>query len=84
MTSWPMRGICDRAPALARPVGCDTRTQHELFSSLLPVAVPVELHLHAAVLVGPDLLARRRRRRWRFAGPATTGRGVLRAGRNGV
>ena len=37
---------------------CDTRIQHELVSSPLHIAVPVELELHAAMLVGPDLLSR--------------------------
>ena len=58
ITSWPMRGICTN-PKLLPAQGCDTRTQHELLLVLLAVAVPVELDLHAAVLVGEDLLARR-------------------------
>ena len=36
---------------------CDTRIQQELFSSRLPNAIPVELHLDPPVLVDVDLLA---------------------------
>ncbi|CKT75828.1 Uncharacterised protein [Mycobacterium tuberculosis] len=35
ITSWPMRGMLT-APQLLPAQGCDTRTQHELFSSFLP------------------------------------------------
>src|SRR5439155_1551903 len=46
----------DRPPGRARP---RLRHAHEARALLvlLPLAVPVELHLHAPVLVGPDLLA---------------------------
>ena len=58
MTSCPMRGIWMNPHFFPAHV-LDTRTQHELFSSFFPCAVPVELHLHAAVLVDEDLLAAR-------------------------
>ncbi len=48
----------DHAPVLARPGVRDAHPAGAVFV-VLAVAVPVELHLHPAVLVGVDLVARR-------------------------
>src|SRR6185369_7867439 len=48
----------DRAPVASRPVRPDADPARAV-DVVLPLAVPVELHLHAAVLVGEDLLPRR-------------------------
>ena len=47
----------DPAPVLAGPELRDAHPARALFV-LLAIAVPVKLHLHAAVLVGVDLLSR--------------------------
>ena len=58
MTSWPMRGIWMKPQFLPAHV---LRHAHPARAVvvLLARAVPEELHLHAAVLVGEDLLAGR-------------------------
>src|SRR5262249_40462812 len=48
----------DRAPALAGPGMRDANPARAVLV-LLAAAIPVELHLHAAVLVGVDLVTRR-------------------------
>ena len=66
----PAHGRADANPARAVRV-------------VLALAVPVELHLHAAVFVGEDLLARGPDDH-AVCGPCTTGLAVLCArGRNG-
>ena len=71
MTSWPIRGMWIIAPVLAGPGGADAHPAGAV-GVVLALAVPVELHLHPAVLVGEDLLARRGRRRRPSASPGPT------------
>ena len=53
-----MRGI-ETEPQPCPAQGCETRIQQELFSFLLAFAIPVELHLHPAVLIRVNLFAPR-------------------------
>ena len=79
MTSWPMRGMQMAPQFLPAQELRDADPAGAVFI-LLALAVPVELHLHAAVFVHPDLLAAfpTTRAVWH----PTTGRGVARGGRN--
>ena len=58
MTSWPMRGMWIVPHCLPAQTGPDADPARAV-GVVLALAVPVELDLHPAVLVGEDLLAGR-------------------------
>src|SRR5262245_28743185 len=79
ITSWPMRGQND-TPQRLPAIGCETRTQQELFSSFLPSRSQKNCTLMRPYLsvcsswpFGPTTTA--------GCGPLITGRGVTRGGR---